>query len=151
MNREKRVVAVISQHERQSLVRAEHDVEIAIGFNVDGPPASIGSIGHRFRQLGLRGYVGEHARAVLAKQTHAARARQHEISFEIVIEVDLQNSLGRGGDVGRSAGEEKRCLGGQMHFSAIGFSNSFTIPIPFNGNGRGPPLVCSPSGRQDTI
>ena len=41
MNRQKRSVAVVSQDSRHAVVRAQHDVEIAVGFDVHRPRAGV--------------------------------------------------------------------------------------------------------------
>ena len=41
--------------------------------------------------LRLRCHVSEFLRGILAQEAHAARAGQHQVGFEVVIEVHRQN------------------------------------------------------------
>ncbi len=53
------------------------------------------AIERRRRQFGFTGHVGERRRTVLPEQTHSTGARQHEIGFEVVIEIDRQDTVFR--------------------------------------------------------
>src|SRR6185312_14509675 len=93
MDGEECAVAIVAQNCWHALARAEHDIEIAVGFNVHGPCAGITSINHRLRQLRLRSHVCKRTRAVLPHQANATRPCQSKISLEVIVEVELGNTF----------------------------------------------------------
>ena len=95
MNRRERTVAIISQNQRQPLLRAQHDIQIAVRFNVHRPRARVGSARQGLRQFRLRRHVGKLFRIVLPHQPHAARAGQHQVGVEVVVEINRQNPFGQ--------------------------------------------------------
>ncbi len=103
-----RAVAVVAQNRGQTAGRAEHNVEISVSLDVHGPRTGVGRAENLLRQFGLRGHVGELRWIVLAHKAQAARAGQHEIGLEIVVEINGQNGLGRWSCIPRTAGKWKQ-------------------------------------------
>jgi hypothetical protein len=93
MNLRERAITIVSQNHWRPVFRAEHDIEIAVAIDVGSPGAGETSIQDRRRQFCLRGDVGEFVCAFLLEQTKAARSRQDQISFEIVIEIEPDNAF----------------------------------------------------------
>src|SRR6266566_1967395 len=93
MNLRERAITIVSQNRWQPMFRAEYEIEIYVGVDVGSPGAGKTSIQDRRRQLCLRGDVGEFFCAFLFQQTHSAGARQGQIGFEIVIEIEPGNAF----------------------------------------------------------
>ena len=88
-------VAVVSQDDGNAIARAEDDIEIAVGLDINRPRPGVMRIDHRPGQLGLSRHVGEPAGSVLAEQAHATGAGENQICLEIVVEVKRHNALGQ--------------------------------------------------------
>ena len=96
MDGKKCSISIVAKDRRRSVFCAQHDIEIAVGFDVNRPSPGIRRIGHRLRQFGLRGHIRESSGTILPKQAHSACPSQHQVGLEIVVEVDGDNALGRG-------------------------------------------------------
>ena len=48
MNGQKCAISIISQDGRSAGFGPEHDIEIAVGFNIDRPRSGVGRVGYRF-------------------------------------------------------------------------------------------------------
>ncbi len=122
MHGSKRSIAIVSQHYRRPLVGTKQDVHIPIGFDIDRPRAGVGGMQQCRRQLGLRGHIRKRRWALLTLKANAAFAGQHQIHFEVVIEVDRQDGLGLKRLVRGAARERKSRACGQPYGMAIGYS-----------------------------
>ena len=59
MDREKCAVPVVSQNGRDAGAGPEHDIQIAIGFDIHGPRPGVGRVGDGLRKFGLSRHVAE--------------------------------------------------------------------------------------------
>src|SRR5512146_1922179 len=89
-------VSVVAENSGKAGGLAKNNVEVAIGFDIDGPRAGVGSVKYGLWQRGLRRYVSKSSGAVLCYQAHAAHTSQHEIRLEIVVDVGGQDAFRRG-------------------------------------------------------
>src|SRR5262249_26996249 len=92
-------VSIVAEDRWFALRTAEHDVEIAIGFDINCPGAGVSCVGYRLRQLGGWRDIAELCRTLLTHEPHAARSGQNEIGFKIVVEVERSNPVGPGRNV----------------------------------------------------
>ncbi len=117
VNRQKRTIPVVSQDRGDAVVGAKHDVQIAIGFNVNRPRTGVGGIGYGLRQFGLSRHVTERTRTVLRQQPDSAVAGKYQIRLEVVVEVERQNPFGLRRHDGRAAGKREFRTTRQTHFT----------------------------------
>ena len=91
MNRGKRAIAVVAQDCRRTGLSAEYNIEVAVGLDVHGPGTGVRRVENRSRELRLRSYIRELLWRVLSHEAHAASAGEHQVGFEIVVEVQRQH------------------------------------------------------------
>ncbi len=104
-------------------MRAQQDVHIPIGLDIDGPGTGVGGMEQCRGQLGLGGYVGKGCWALLAQEANAAFASQYQVGFEVVIEVDGQDGLGLKRRIRGSSGKRKLCTRRQLYAVAVGYGD----------------------------
>ncbi len=92
MNREKRAVPIVAQHNRKPTCLPHHNVEIAISLDVNRPCPGVRRVDHWGRQLRGCGHIREAIRCVLSEETNSSPAGKYQIRLEIVVEIKRQNT-----------------------------------------------------------
>jgi len=112
-------VAVVAQERGRAGEGAEEDVEVAVGFDVDGPSAGVGGVEDRRGELGLGGDVGEVGGVFLAEEADACGTCEDEVGLEVEVEIDGEDALGGESGGGVAAGEREGCAGGEFEGGGV--------------------------------
>ena len=104
-------------------------VQVAVSLNICRPRACVTCFCDRRGEFRKRRNVGESRRTILAHQPHATISRKHQIGFEIVVEINWQNSFGERSDGRWTTRKWKRCTSGQAYFMAVGDSHNRGVPL----------------------
>src|SRR5665213_652038 len=107
MHRQKGSIAVIAKHQRQSGCCTDNYVEVPIRLNIDAPGSGVTSLCDRARQLGLSSYVYEGLRIILPHKSQSTCARQYEICFEVIVEINSQHTFRAGLHFSLATGKRK--------------------------------------------
>ena len=109
MNRRKGPIAIVAQHGRLTAPRAQHDVQIAVGLDVNRPCTRVRRISDCLRQLHRRGHIGKAVRLLLSKETNSSFPREQQIRLEVIVEVEREHALRRGPLPRRSTRKRQIC------------------------------------------
>src|SRR5579871_511623 len=150
MQNDESAVPVISQHGWDAASCAEHDIEIAVRFDIYGPSAYIFAGENMLGKFCRCRYIRERVGTVLAEEAKSTFAGQHQISFEIVIEVNRQNAFRQRSRVGSTPGKWECGAASQVHVRPIRLNDDRgardaqrdgTDPIPMTAFQTGDRLI----------